>query len=84
MTNLIGRFVDPRALQRCLRKAPPARHKRFTLVSDILVYFGGQYHPLAAEPYENTSGLPRQYLPQGIDLLGYSQVVLNAIARASK
>jgi len=30
---------------------------------------------------ENTSGLLRQYLPKAIDISGYSQLQLNAIAR---
>jgi IS30 family transposase len=30
---------------------------------------------------ENTNGLLRQYMPKGIDISGYSQAQLNAIAR---
>ena len=30
---------------------------------------------------ENTNGLLRQYMPKGIDISGYSQLRLNAIAR---
>jgi len=30
---------------------------------------------------ENTNGLLRQYLPKGVNISGYSQVQLNAIAR---
>jgi IS30 family transposase len=58
-----------------------ADHQRFTLATDIKVYFCDPQSPWQRGSNENTNGLLRQYLPKGIDLAGYSQPKLNAIAR---
>jgi len=57
-----------------------AGHKRFTLATDIQVYFCDP-QSLARGSNENTNGLLRQYLPKGIDISSYSQAKLNAVAR---
>ena len=58
-----------------------ADHKRFTLATDIKVYFCDAQNPWQRGSNENTNGLLRQYFPKGTDLSMYSQAKLNAIAR---
>ena len=58
-----------------------ADNRRFTLATDIKVYFCDPRSPWQRGSNENANGLLRQYLPKGIDLSGYSQSKLNAIAR---
>ncbi|GGC64115.1 IS30 family transposase [Undibacterium terreum] len=56
-------------------------HKRFTLATDIQVYFCDPQNPWQRGSNENTNGLLRQYFPKGLDLSTYSQAKLNAVAR---
>jgi IS30 family transposase len=56
-------------------------HKRFTMATDIKVYFCDPQSPWQRGSNENTNGLLRQYMPKGIDISTYSQAKLNAIAR---
>jgi len=58
-----------------------ADHKRFTLATDISVYFCDPQSPWQRGSNENTNGLLRQYFPKGIDISAYSQAQLNAVAR---
>jgi IS30 family transposase len=57
-----------------------ARHKSFTVATDVQVYFCDPRSPWQRGSNENTNGLLRQYLPRGTDLSRISQAQLNAIA----
>jgi IS30 family transposase len=58
-----------------------ADHKRFTLATDINVYFCDPQNPWQRGTNENTNGLLRQYFPKGMDISGYTQAQLNGVAR---
>jgi IS30 family transposase len=63
------------------RGSEMADHKRFSLATDIEVYFCDPQHPWQRGSNENTNGLLRQYFPKGMDLSEVTQAKLNAIAR---
>jgi IS30 family transposase len=74
----------PRELYKSLtwdRGKEMADHKRFTLATDIAVYFCDPQNPWQRGSNENTNGLLRQYFPKGMDLSNVHQNRLNAIAR---
>jgi IS30 family transposase len=74
----------PRELYKSLtwdRGSEMADHNRFTVATDIKVYFCDLQHPWHRGSNENTNGLLRQYFPKGTDLSVYSQARLNVVAR---
>ena len=58
-----------------------ADHKRFTMETDIDVYFCDPQSPWQRGSNENTNRLLRQYFPRGTDLAPHSQAQLNTVAR---
>jgi IS30 family transposase len=74
----------PRELYKSLtwdRGKEMADHKRFSLDTNIKVYFCDPQSPWQRGSNENTNGLLRQYFPKGMDLSGIHQNKLNAVAR---
>lgn len=57
-----------------------AAHKRFTVATDVSVYFCDPKSPWQRATFENTNRLLRQYLPRKTDLSVYSQHDLDLIA----
>ena len=56
-------------------------HKRFTLATDVAVYFCDPQSPWQRGSNENTNRSLRQYFPKRTDLSVHSQARLNSIAR---
>ena len=58
-----------------------ADHQRFSLATNIQVYFCDPQSPWQRGSNEQVNGLLRQYFPKGMDLAGIHQNRLNAVAR---
>ena len=74
----------PRELYKSLtwdRGKEMADHQRFSLATDVKVYFCDPQHPWQRGSNEQINGLLRQYFPKGMDLSGIHQNRLNAVAR---
>lgn len=59
-----------------------SQHERFTVATDLKVYFCDPRSPWQRGSNENTNGLLRQYFPKGEDVSGYSQADLRRVARS--
>src|SRR5271168_4249998 len=73
----------PATLRRSLtwdRGLEMAKHKDFTVATDVKVYFCDPQSPWQRGSNENTNGLLRQYFPKNTNLTDYSQSDLNKVA----
>ncbi len=73
----------PVSLRRSLtwdRGLEMAKHKTFTVATNVKVYFCDPQSPWQRGTNENTNRLLRQYFPRRTDLRGYKQSELDAIA----
>ena len=74
----------PAALRRSLtwdRGLEMADHQRFTIATDVQVFFCDPRSPWQRGSNENTNGLLRQYFPKGRDLTPVTQRQLDAVAQ---
>ena len=74
----------PAALRKTItwdRGMEMAKHKEFSVATDVQIYFCDPQSPWQRGSNENTNGLLRQYFPKGTDLSKFSQLELNKIAK---
>ena len=86
IVDALARAVQklPAELRRSLtwdRGSEMHEHKRFTVATDVQVYFCDPHSPWQRGSNENTNGLLRQYFPKGTDLSRHSQQHLDDVAR---
>lgn len=62
------------------RGAELAQHRRFSVATDVDVYFCDPRSPWQRGSNENTNGLLRQYFPKGMDVSGITQEELDSVA----
>jgi IS30 family transposase len=62
------------------RATEMADHKKFTVATDVAVYFCDPKSPWQRGTNENTNRLLRRYLPKGSDFSAHSQEDLDTIA----
>ena len=73
----------PAGLRRSLtwdRGVEMAQHRRFSVATDVAVYFCDPRSPWQRGSNENTNGLLRQYFPKGMSLAHLTQADLDAVA----
>src|ERR1700689_2618154 len=85
VVTALSRYIRklPATLRRSLtwdRGLEMAKHKDFTIATDVQVYFCDPQSPWQRGTNENTNLLLRQYFPRGTDLSGYSQRQLDQVA----
>jgi len=81
LTQHVGKL--PAALRRSLtwdRGLEMAKHKSFTVDTEVKVYFCDPQSPWQRGSNENTNGLLRQYFPKRTDLSVHSQEELDEVA----
>lgn len=84
LQSLVGQMQQlPSQLKKSLtwdRGQELSAHKRFSMDTNMAVYFCDPGCPWQRGTNENTNGLLRQYFPKGTGLAGYTQRQLNDIA----